>query len=86
MRTTVAIDDQLLLTAKERARALGLTLGQYVERALQRAAATDALPTPGPPPLPVFRGGRGTRPGVDIDSNRALAEALDDGLPSDKLR
>lgn len=85
MRTTVAIDDQLLLTAKDRARSLGLTLGEYVERALQRAAADDADPASGPP-LPVFRGGTGSRPGIDVDSNRALAEFLDEGLSADKLR
>lgn len=40
-----------------------------------------AVPTPRPerPPVPVFHGGTGPRPGVDLNSNRALYEALDEG-------
>lgn len=30
------------------------------------------------PPVPVFRGGTGLRPDVDLSSNRALLEGLDD--------
>lgn len=85
MRTTVAIDDELLATAKKHARSLGLTLGQYVERALRALAAADVERRPGPR-IPVFRGGTGVRPGVELDSNRALQELLDEGLPLDKLR
>lgn len=85
MRTTVAIDDELLITAKARAGVLGVTLGQYVERAILLLAASDADRLPGPP-IPVFRDGTGARPGVDLDSNRALQEVLDDGLALDQLR
>jgi uncharacterized protein (DUF1330 family) len=38
------------------------------------------------PTIPVFRGGTGPRPGIDLTSNRALFEALDDGVPPDKRR
>lgn len=36
--------------------------------------------------IPVFRGGTGPRPGVDLDSNRVLSEILDDGTELDQLR
>ena len=82
MRTTLAVDDQLLMAAKRRARERGQTLGQVVEDALRRELSTPAAATRGA--VPVFRGGGGLRPGVDATSNRALHEALDAdrGLPS----
>jgi len=36
--------------------------------------------------LPVFRGGGGMRPGIDLTSNRALREALDADTPLSDLR
>ncbi len=78
MRTTLAVDDHLLVAAKRRARERGQTLGQVVEDALRRELST---PTPATPDaVPVFRGGGGLRPGVDATSNRALREALDADL------
>ena len=84
VRTTLAIDDRLLAAAKRRARQRGLTLGQLVEEALRVQLAG----TPGGdrPTIPVFRGGDGVRPGIDMTSNRALLEALDEDLPVDQLR
>ncbi len=84
MRTTVAIDDHLLARAKDRARERGTTLGKVIEDALRSELAR---PTGGdPPPIPVFRGGGGLRPGVDLSSNRAIQELLDEGMPPEKLR
>ena len=87
MRTTVAIDDHLLASAKDEARARGLTLGRLMEEALRhelaRRSESESVPRPA---VPVFRGGGGVRPGVDISSNRALYEALDDGRPIEQLR
>jgi hypothetical protein len=34
----------------------------------------------------VFRGGTGPRPGIDLTSNRALHEVLDEGLELDARR
>jgi hypothetical protein len=34
----------------------------------------------------VFRSGTGPRPGIDLTSNRALHEALDEGLELDDRR
>jgi hypothetical protein len=85
MRTTVSIADELLASAKLRARERGKTLGELVEDGLRRELAVDDEPTEHVP-LPVFKGGNGLRPGVDITSNRALQEVLDEGVPFEKLR
>lgn len=79
MRTTVSIDDHILAAAKSVARSRGDTLGQLVESALRRELAA---PSPASPPeIPVFTSGTGARPGVDLRSNRALAELLDTDSP-----
>ena len=85
MRTTVTIHDELLKTAKRRARERGLTLGALIESALQRELAVHDEQAERVE-LPVFRGGNGLRAGVDITSNRALHELLDEGIPFEKLR
>lgn len=84
MRTTVSVDDRLLTAAKQRARARGQTLGDVFNDALRRELATP--PTRETVQLPVFRGGDGVRPGIDLTSNRALREALDEDQPLDSLR
>ena len=79
MRTTVSISDELLAAAKRRARERGQSLGSVIEDALRRDLA--AVRDPGPRPMvPVFAGGTGPRPGLDLTSNRALHEVLDEGL------
>ncbi len=85
MRTTIALPDQLLRTAKREARARGLTLGRLIEAALRRELAPDTGHGPAPR-VPVFRGGNGVRSGVDVTSNRALLEALDEGRPIEQIR
>lgn len=85
MRTTISIADELLESAKARARSRGLTLGRLVEDALRRELSLNDGRAERVA-LPVFEGGRGLRPGVDITSNRALHELLDEGLPFEKLR
>jgi hypothetical protein len=85
MRTTIAIDDRLLSSAKRRARQRGLTLGQLIEESLRRELAGSGRPAPGPE-VPVFRGGSGVRPGVDVSSNRGLLEALDEGRGIEQIR
>ena len=85
MRTTITIHDELLETAKLRARERGLTLGGLVEAALQRELSMrDEQPLD--VELPVFRGGSGPRPGLDLNSNRAIHEFLDEGVKLDKRR
>jgi hypothetical protein len=75
MRTTVAINDQLLRAAKTAARRRGYTLGRLVEEALRRELARQGGVRP--PEVPVFRGGSGPQPGVDLRSNRAMLELVD---------
>ena len=84
MRTTVAIDDELLARAKRRARQLGVSLGDLVEAGLRRELSTE--PGAEVVPLPVFDGGSGPRPGLDLTSNRAMREALDEELGLDRRR
>ena len=85
MRTTVSISDELLVAAKDRARASGQTLGSLVEAALRRELARHPARSRRPQ-VPVFRGGTGARPGLDLTSNQALYEALDEGLPLEQRR
>jgi len=85
MRTTVSISDELLSAAKQRARARGQSLGEVIDAALRRELA-DPDPRGERPSVPVFRGGTGPRPGIDLTSNRALQEALDDVLELDARR
>lgn len=79
MRTTLAIDDELLARAKRRAASRHLTLGQYVEEAVRRDLLADDAPRERVE-LPVFAGGR-VRPGIDVSSNRDLYDALDEEGP-----
>jgi hypothetical protein len=85
MRTTISIADELLASAKLRAKERGQTLGQLVEDGLRRELAVD-YETTDRPPVPIFRGGTGPRPGLDLTSNRAIYEFLDEGVPLDKRR
>lgn len=85
MRTTLTIGDELLAAAKRRARLRGQTLGGLVEAALRRELALTDEPSDRVP-VPVFKGGTGPRAGVDLTSNRALHELLDETLDLDSRR
>ena len=80
MRTTIRLEDHLLREAKAQAARAGRSLNEFIEDAVRAAVRTDGTPPPAPPPLPVFRGGRGLRAGVDLDSNAALLDLMDDHL------
>ncbi len=82
MRTTVAINDRLLMAAKAAAHRRGYTLGRLIEEALRREL--DQQSTSDLPRVPVFRGGTGPRPGLDLRSNRALIDLLEPVAPDDK--
>ena len=85
MRTTISISDELLAAAKRRASERGQTLGAFVDGALQRELSDPRAPREAPA-VPVFRGGTGPRPGIDLSSNRAMLEALDDGVELEDRR
>jgi hypothetical protein len=76
VRTTVNIDDRLLEWAKDVARQRELTLGDLLDEALQRLLMAP-LHDEGPD-LPVFQGGGGVMPGIDLSSNQSMFDALDD--------
>jgi hypothetical protein len=75
MRTTISIDDRLLVEAKTRAAKSGRTLNQVVEDALREAFARREGARRGVE-LPIFQGRR-VMPGVDLDDGAALLDLMD---------
>ncbi len=83
MRTTIRLDERLLADAKKLAIDTGRTFTQVVEDAL-RAALSKRAPKQCPKPFKLHTcGGKGLQPGVDLSSNVALANLMDehDGNP-----
>lgn len=86
MRTTVSVDDNLLAAARRRAAERGQTLGRVLEDALRHELSRPADEGSRPVEIPVFRGGDGPLPGIDLRSNRVLRGRLDDGVELNGLR
>ena len=85
MRTTIRIDDDLYREVKARAARSGRTVAAVLEDAVRRGLTpTDRTPGGSYTIRPTGRGG--LRSGVDLTSNAALAEALDEDAPLDALR
>jgi hypothetical protein len=61
-----------------------MTLSELVEEAV-RIRLLEVEQAQEHPPLPTFKSG-GLQPGVDLSSNAAIQELLDEGLPLDQLR
>ncbi|MEB3979827.1 ribbon-helix-helix domain-containing protein [Mycobacterium sp. 663a-19] len=85
MRTTIRIDDDLYREVKARAARSGRTVAAVLEDAVRRGLnpadrASGRRYTVRP------TGAGGLRPGVDLTSNAAIAEAMDEGVPFDALR
>lgn len=79
MRTTLNLDDQLLISAKHRALEENVPLSQLVENALREALAKPrAVSTP---VHLVTVSGYGVKPGVDLDNTASLLDIMDDALP-----
>lgn len=76
MRTTIKIDDQLLIEAKARAARSGSTLNAVVEDALREAFARRGDARRPSVELPTFAGSR-LRPGVDLDDGAALLDRME---------
>ncbi len=76
MRTTVTIDDQLLVEVKTVAARTGKTLSAVVEDALRQSLAKRANVRSVPLPLLTHDGG-GLQPGVDLDDTSALLDLMD---------
>ena len=78
MRTTIDIDDELLLAVKAHAAEERKTLKATVEEALRDLLARPRRGVADAPPIPVFRG-RGVQPGVDLTDGAALGAIMLDG-------
>ena len=77
-RTTLTIEDSLLAEFKQLAARSHQSLSGVIQDALREALAARQTHGPlAPVDLPVFRGGRGLQPGVDLDSTAALLDLMD---------
>jgi hypothetical protein len=81
MRTTVRLDDDLLREAKVRAAEQGITLTQLIDESLrERLASRPQRMSVEPFRLPTYGEG-GTRPGVNLNDNRAVRDLMDEEMP-----
>lgn len=78
MRTTIRLDDALLREAKARAARAGRSLNDFIADAVRLAVRVPARSAT-TPEIPVFKGGRGVRAGVNLDSNAALLDLMESG-------
>jgi|HubBroStandDraft_2_1064218.scaffolds.fasta_scaffold2213217_1 hypothetical protein len=79
MRTTIRLDDHLLIEAKERAARQGLTLTAVIEQALRESfSRRNDLPPRRLVKLPTWGHG-GLRPGVDLDDSASLLDLMERG-------
>jgi hypothetical protein len=85
VRTTIRIDDDLYREVKERAARGGCTVAAVLEDAVCRGLNLSEERAEGR-----YRvrpsGGGGLRPGVDLGSNAAVAEIVDEGASLEALR
>ena len=75
MRTTLNLDDQLLISAKHRAIEESVSLARVIENSLRESLAkprakreTIRL---------ITASGSGVKPGVDLDNGRSLLDIMD---------
>jgi Arc/MetJ-type ribon-helix-helix transcriptional regulator len=78
MRTTVTIEESLLVSAKEVAARSHRSLSDVINDALRMLLAERPEVRRRSVRLPTF-GGSGLQPGVDLEDKDALAALLDDG-------
>lgn len=76
MRTTVTIDDQLLIEVKTVAVQTGRTLSAVIEDAIRQSLAKRDTVRSVSIPLITHDGG-GLQPGVDLDDTSALLDLMD---------
>ena len=72
----MVIDDELLSAVKARAASEGKTMKAVVEQALREFLTGRTRPVADSSPVPVFRGGRGVQPGVDLTDSAALEDIM----------
>ena len=76
MRTTVTIDDALLIEIKTSAAATGRTMSEVIEDAVRAALARRVEANRLPIDLPAHDGG-GLQPGVDLDDSAGLLDLME---------
>jgi len=77
-RTTLTIEDSLLAEFKQLGARSHQSLSGVIQDALREPlAARPARDSRTPVDLPVFRGGRGLQPGVDLNSTAALLDFME---------
>jgi hypothetical protein len=83
MRTTIRLNDDLVKQAKMRAAEQGITLTQLIDESLrERLATRPRRMSVEPFRMPTYGKG-GTRPGVNLNDNRALRDLMDEEKPLD---
>ncbi len=85
VRTTVRIDDDLYRRVKARAAIEGRTVAAVLEDAV-RIGMTSSVQIAAAPYRVRAHGSGGVLPGVDLSSNAAVREVLDDGVALEQLR
>jgi hypothetical protein len=78
MRTTVRLDEKLLAEAKKLAVDTGRTFTQVLEDALRVALVQRKQPKRRKPIKLHTCGGNGLQPGVDLSSNAAVQDLMDE--------
>lgn len=86
MRTTVILPDELYRQVREAARSDDRTVTSFLEDAVRRELARRAQRPPARSFAVRASGSGGMRPGVDLTSNAALLDLLDEGESIEKLR
>lgn len=76
MRTTLNLDDQLLMTAKHKAFEQGVPLEHIIENALRESFAQSEV-TAKTIRL-ITASGTGVKPGIDLDNGRSLLDVMND--------
>ena len=85
MRTTIRIDDELYREVKARAARSGRTVAAVLEDAVRRGLAPSERRAGGRYRVHATGTG-GLQPGVDLSSDAAVAELIDEGTSGDALR
>jgi hypothetical protein len=82
VRTTVRLDDELYRQVKMNAARTGRTIADVIEDALRTSLTKSDPEVSRPlPALPTF-GQRGPLPGVDLTSNAAALDSMDEEVPA----
>ncbi len=78
MRTTLNLDDQLLISAKHRAIEEKISLACVIENALRESLALAKPRGVCEPVRLITAPGLGVKPGVDLDHGRSLLDIMND--------